>query len=452
MSGAGPATTVPTIVAMATAAGAGARAIVRLSGPDSRRLAVAVLAVADLPEPGIVGPATLDLGGGARLPLEVLTWRAPRSLTGEDVVEFHLPGWPPVVAEILRRLVVAGARPAARGEFVRRGLANGRLDLEGALAVGRLAAARTAEEVHAAAAALGGASARNGRALRSALLDALALVEAQLDFEDEDAEAVRPDELAAALARAGALARELAGRARHSAPADGETDVVLLGAPNAGKSALLLALCPGARTTVSSAPGTTRDALEARVLHGGRAFRLIDGPGVESDWPGLAAADHQAMANYVAWLPEGAVVLHLTDVSADPRAGGRAERLAAAGSRPVIEVASKVDLLADGGVTLGVLAVSSRTGAGLDALWTAIHAAAPAAPWPAAAELGESAAAEEVASLLASGDWQVRSGGLPLLALGLRDALERLERDGERPLAILPEVLDRIFSRFCIGK
>jgi len=418
---AGPASPVDTIVAAATAAGPGQRAIVRLSGEGCRALVCRVLdgwpplrseppaspdrgleeergVVAPAPAPesesesesesegvpelelppaGRAGQASLDLGGGARLPLELLAWRAPRSATGEDVVELHLPAWPPVVAELLRRCVQAGARPAARGEFTRRAVATGRLDLTQAQAVLDLSNAVNVEQLSAAAAALTGRGARMGRRLREALLDLLSQLEAHVDFEDEDAEAVDADTLRVGIAAAAELAGDLADDAARVPPRDGETDVVLLGPPNAGKSSLVMALAPGARLATSPMAGTTRDALEVALTRGGRRWRLLDGPGIDAgaepgagsgpesiqDTDAGASDEHgaeldqgqgqeldqglerQAMELFLSQLPEGALVLHVRDASAAPNDPGSARRARAAGSRSALTVLTKLDLL-----------------------------------------------------------------------------------------------------------
>jgi tRNA modification GTPase len=482
---AGPASApVDTIVAPATAAGPGERAIVRLSGPDAFALLGRVLELDRLPRPGHVGEARLDLGGGASLPLELLAVPAPRSATGEDVAELHLPAWPAVVAELLRRCVDAGARPAARGEFTRRAVASGRLDGARALALGRLYDARSPEEVTAAAAALTGPAARLGRQLRSALLDVLADLEAHVDFEDEDAEAVDVSALRLAVGRAADLAAALVSDAERAPPVDGETDVVLLGPPNAGKSTLVMALCPGAELAVSPVAGTTRDALCARVRRGGRCWRFLDGPGVDPESPGLDALDRAAMDLFLEQLPEAAVVLHVRDATAPWPDAGADLRVRAAGSRPALTVVTKLDRLDTGPREVGSLPdgegadtepgdpprgalgvpspgaldataavhVSGRTGQGLASLWSALEQRAPAARLPSAATRGEAQAAKDVAAALQAALSGASAAELPLLSLTLREALARLEVEAEQPLDITEEVLDRLFARFCIGK
>ena len=469
-----------TIVAPATAPGPGERSLLRLSGPGAFALASAVAAPGCELRPGRVAAGRIDAGDGLSVPVLLLPFRAPRSFTGEDVVELHLPGWPALVTEALARLVAAGARPAQRGEFPRRAIATGRLDLERGLALGRLVAARDAEQAAAAAAALSGEGAMARDALRESLLGALTLVEAHLDFEEEDTEAVDAETVRSALARVRAAAVRLA-RLGVGPPADGETDVVLLGPPNAGKSALFLALCPGACTTVSPLPGTTRDRLEAHCAHGGRRLRLVDGPGLErealrealrspavagkAEAESIAELDRAAMAAFARSLPPCAVVVDVEDGARPSPPSERAARRELAGCRPRVRVLSKADLPGFAAVAGGLaaeegaprLAVCAPRGEGLEALRDALLAAAPAPGAPDVAGLLAGGDAgrllAELESALATASGPVGpADALPLVSLVLRDALARLSSPGTGPGGLAEEVLDRVFAGFCIGK
>lgn len=457
---------VDTIVAASSAAGAGERAVVRLSGPRAFDVARALVLARDPLVPGRDARATFPLADGAPVPCALLCWRAPRSATGDDVVELQLPGWPVLVTEVLRRAMQAGARPAGRGEFTRRALLAGKLSLVQALAVGRLADARDRDEVASAALVLtGSVDALHGR-LRDALLDVLALVEAHVDFEEEDTEAVSSEALLAGLAGARALVDELLRAGAAAAPTDGELDVALLGPPNAGKSRLFGALCPGAHAAVSPVPGTTRDVLEARAVWWGRAVRVLDGPGYDSRPSDLL--DGLAMERHLRRLPPHAVVLLVAEAVPDgspPRE--RDERAlaacaAAAAGRPLLRVDAQIDR--SPGLAAGAraehdpslvarIAVSAQEGLGLDALRAAILAAAPASV---ARDLGacvQAEAARRVRPLLEEASQLDLPAALPLLALLLREALERMQLDPDAPAHDLDDaLLDRIFSSFCIGK
>jgi len=448
---------VDTIVAAITAAGRGERAAVRLSGPRAFELCERVLDVSAPPRPWHAGRGRLDLGQGVGVDVLLLGFRAPRSLTGEDVVELHLPGWPVLVTELLARLLATGARPAQRGEFSRRAVASGRADLPSVLAVARLVAARTAEEAADAAAALAGGLQRLHESLRDRLLAALALVEAHVDFEEEDTEAIGDDDVRGALAQAVETAARLQRAGTLAPPADGETDVAVLGPPNAGKSLLFLALCPGAETTVSPRPGTTRDALEARVTHGGRRWRVLDGPGVDRADPSgaLSELDRAAMDLYVRNLPRAAVVLLVTDAAAPPAPAARRALREAAGPRAVVEVLNKCDLLAQprcGARPGGAIAVSALRRLGLPELWAAVAAAAPAPSAPDTSTHGERQAAGAVLAALQPALARPLAGRLPELALALREALAALDDASGGAADLDRELLDRIFASFCIGK
>ena len=471
-----------TIVAACSAPGVGERSLVRLSGDGSHDVVRAVLDTDALPRPGRVGTARLDLGGSVHLPVVVLAWRMPRSFTGEDVVEIHLPGWPPVVTELVRRCVAHGARPAARGEFARRAVALGRIDLGQAVALGRLGSARTEQDARAAVAQLSRGVRGAHDDLRAELLAVLALLEAHVDFEDEDTESIDEAAVRDGLERLLAGTRRLADATTRGRQQDGETDVVLLGPPNAGKSLLFTRLVPGARTTVSPQAGTTRDVLEARVERAGRRYRVLDGPGV--DLPAAQAAqaardeldeldelDADAMRRHLAALPAASVVLLVEDVTdplpADRRVERRRALRAAAAGRSVVPVLNKVDRLRpdqrpEAG---GPLWVSALRGDGLPELWAAIEGAAPepAAPdvlmrsWWEAAELIEPLLEEALAPGAASGAGDPGPappllGVLPLLSVTLRDALDHLDREQDQVPDVTQEVLDRIFEGFCIGK
>ncbi len=470
-----------TIVAPCTAPGAGERAIVRVSGRMAHELTAQVLGGVPATEsedgqPGQpVVRALFDLGavrGDAPVPVQLLRWWAPRSLTGEHVVEIHMPAWPALVTEFVRRLVGAGARPAARGEFARRAWVHGKLDAAGVMALSQLVNATTIAEAAEAAEALVGQSSIARRELAAALLDALALIEAHVDFEEEDTEEVGEADLRAALERVADCAQAMGQRGSGAAVRDGVTDVVLLGVPNVGKSSLFGALCPGARSAVSAVAGTTRDALEAHVTRAGRRFRILDGPGLDEQFllpsglqdPGSEAADHQsldvlAMQRYVAQLPPDAVVLFV-DGPADgqPQAGTFADRLCQqlVADRPCVRVWNKIDLLPEqqrmGARSGGCLPVSALQGWGLEELWEAVLKVAPVALSGDLSLRADADAAQALLPWLEELDAAPLEGALPALSLALRDMLEVLERDADARLDVDEEILDRVFSGFCVGK
>ncbi|MFM7736006.1 MAG: tRNA modification GTPase, partial [Alphaproteobacteria bacterium] len=270
-----------TIAAIATARGPGAVAIVRLSGPAAFELATRVCAATDGRAPDLSEShrarlaRVRDAGGRTVDEVLLLPMRGPRSYTGEDVVEFQCHGGSLVPRLVLSCLLAAGAREARAGEFTQRAFLNGRMDLCQAEAVAALVEASSEPALEIARSQLDGRLSRVIAALRDRLLDARALVEAHLDFPEDDlpADASREIEstIEASLDEIRLLRRgfERARLAREGAR------VVLLGKPNVGKSSLLNSLLGRERALVSAEPGTTRDFLEEPLAIGPRGFRVL---------------------------------------------------------------------------------------------------------------------------------------------------------------------------------
>jgi tRNA modification GTPase len=271
-----------TIVALATPPGRGALAIVRLSGPEARAIAGAVIRPWPL-EPGRARLCSARDAEGTLLDRPIVTtYVAPRSYTGEDVVELATHGGLAVPTSIIAALVAAGARPALAGEFTRRALLNGKMDLAQAEAVGDLIDARSAAMQRAAIGQLDGGLSRRVRALRDAVLAVEALVAYDIDFPEEDDGPVPRARVEAAAQNvseqiAGLLATSPAGELVREGAV-----TVIAGAPNVGKSSLFNALLGRARSIVSSVPGTTRDAIDALIEPPGAPFplRLVDTAGL----------------------------------------------------------------------------------------------------------------------------------------------------------------------------
>ncbi|HYE99296.1 MAG TPA: GTPase [Planctomycetota bacterium] len=399
-----------TIVAPATPSGGGLRAVVRVGGPRAVELAGA--------RPGAV------------------VFRAPRSYTREDLVEIHLPASPPLVDRLVRDLLEAGARPARPGEFTLRAFLHGRLDLAQAEAVERLVAAEDEAERRAALRQLEGEFSRRLGAVEQACLDLAADAEAALDFSEEDIEIVTT---ADAGARAGAALRDLRALIADTAarPArDGRPVVVLHGRPNAGKSTLFNALA-GQDAIVSPTAGTTRDLLEADADLG-VPVRLVDAAGVAEGQTGLDAEGARRARDAAA---SADLVLFVVDPS-DPAERPR--------GWPCVVVESKADLH-PGPAPPGALRVSARTGEGLAALRRAVGAALDAGVSTAAFSVSarQRALLREAEEALARVPGAA-AAGLELAALELRSALAALGAVTGRDVG--EELLDRVFSRFCLGK
>lgn len=372
----------------------------------------------------------------------LVRFAAPASYTGEDVVELHHHGGAAVLdglARALRRW--PGLRPAEPGELTRRAFLNGKLDLTQGEAIADLIEAETAAQRRQALRQLDGGLGREVEAWRTMLLDALARIEAEIDFSAEEGDVgdgliapLRPS-LAATLQGIEAAIGKVAAAERLR---DGLV-VAVIGAPNVGKSSLVNLLARRDVAIVSEFPGTTRDVIEVRLDLEGWPVTLLDTAGLrESDDPierlGVARARQRAAAADLRLL-----VLDATDASS----AGRAEA--------ELIVANKVDLAA---APAGALAVSCRTGQGIDGLLAALAAKAAALM---AAEGGavptrerHRAALVDVRDALARVLAAPPAAEIALIAEDLRLAVRGLGRITGS--VDVEDVLDRIFASFCIGK
>jgi tRNA modification GTPase len=436
--------TADTIVACATPAG-GALAIVRMSGPKVRTIAVSLLGGEPLtPKRATRRPARHQ---GAHLDdvVAVLSL-GPLSFTGEDELEVTCHGAAPVVRALLDACAGLGCRLAEPGEFTRRAFLNGKLDLAQAEAVADLGRARTDAARRAALSRLSGGLSRRVEAVRAPLFDLLAEVEARLDHPDEELPPVPEAAVLSALEDARAGARSLlAGEKRGRLLRDGAR-VGLFGRPNAGKSSLLNALLRRDRAIVSPTPGTTRDVLEESVVLGGMPAVLIDTAGLR-DGGDEVESEGVRRAEDVLSSCDIAVLVHDSTVPASEAAALLDRAMSVRRDRPTLRVWNKTDLAA---APQGAVAVSAKTGAGLETLEAAVSSAAGLFDDEEAPACG----ARQVAALeaaLAELDAAAPVAARPeLLAAQLRAAIARLgdvlgEGAGE-------DVLDAVFSRFCLGK
>jgi tRNA modification GTPase len=336
----------PTIVAVATGPAAGGVGVVRLSGAGALAAARPLApAVPEAPEPRRAYlTAFVDEEGR---PLDeglFLFFRAPHSYTGEDVVELQAHGSPRLLELLVQRLLTApGVRSAEPGEFTRRAFLNGRLDLARAEAVADLVAATSEAAVRAAAAQGSGTLSARVRALRRALVDLRAGVEGALDFPDEAAEADL--EAAGGIAAALVDARALLADAQRGHLVRRGAKVVLFGPVNAGKSTLFNQLVGEERALVDAEPGTTRDAVEARLEWDGLGLSLVDTAGLRGA-EGAGRVEAKGIDKTRAALREAdlAVLLVPPEASDEQRDDWRRE----AGATPLLEVEGKADLTSAG--------------------------------------------------------------------------------------------------------
>ena len=438
-------TATETIFALATGAGRGAIAVIRMSGPACRDILVRLAGGLSKPRTASLRRLRCPETGDVLDEALVLWFPGPASYTGEDSAEFHLHGGPAVIAAVGAALAGSGARPAEPGEFTRRAFLNGRMDLTAAEGIADLIAAETDAQRRQALRQADGALARLYGAWADRLTRLLAHQEAAIEFAEDDLPTDLGDR-----ARQGAAALRAEIEAHLADGGRGERLregllVAILGAPNAGKSSLLNALAGREAAIVSARAGTTRDVVEVRMALAGVPVTLADTAGLreaadEIEQEGIRRARRRA--------EEADVVLAVFAADADPDA----ETLAWV--RPgALVLANKTDLAPARGEIGGVvpLAVSARTGAGLDALRVRLEAEAIRLAGAGDAAVltrpRHRAALSEAAAWLA----EAANAVLPELASeSLRAALRALGRLTGH--VGVEDVLDVVFRDFCIGK
>ncbi|HLQ22977.1 MAG TPA: tRNA uridine-5-carboxymethylaminomethyl(34) synthesis GTPase MnmE [Gemmatimonadales bacterium] len=436
------------IAALATPPGRSALAVVRLGGRGAFEVArrvirgfrteparTATLATFQAPDGSVI-----DRGLYAVFP-------APASYTGEDMVELSCHGGLAVPGRLLAALHTAGARPADPGEFTRRAVLNGKLDLVQAEAVGDLIDATTPAQARAALGQLEGGLSRRLEELRNHLVELQALLGYDIDFPDEDDGPVSPERISRALAEA----EDRVGRLLATGPwgerlREGAL-VVFAGRPNVGKSSLFNALLGTERALVTEIPGTTRDAIEAAAEFHGWPVRLVDTAGLQDAADRIERLGIEVSRRYLA-----AADLVLLCAEAGRPLGSDESGLA--DGRPGLVVRTKADLAPAGA---GELAVSCVSGAGLDVLRRAV----------AERIFGERVALADLEPALTR---QRHRDALARARDALEDARPHLGRGGDAVLVAhhvrratlaldelvgavdVDEVLGRVFASFCVGK
>jgi tRNA modification GTPase len=438
-----------TIVALSSDPGPGARAIIRLSGPAAvacvTRLFTSADSVVATRRRRYVGQVTLA-GVHSPLPAELYVWPAPRSYTGQELVELHTLSSGPLVDLLLAQLLDAGARAAQPGEFTLRAFLAGKLDLTRAEAVLSIIEAGNRQELLQALSQLAGGVERPLQVLRDDLLNLLADLEAGLDFAEEDIHFLEPTELLHRLAKGLAQLELLRKQLEQRTVSDRPFRVVLVGRPNAGKSSLFNALAGTPSALVSAEPGTTRDYLHRRLELEGVRLELLDTAGWQSP-AGTIEEQAQGLSQHQA---ERADLLLLCIEAGKPDDEEENGFQTRADLPPVVPVATKCDLAAP---PAGRLATSAVTGTGIAALRSFLAERAQARNQPPLAP-SLSRCRHHVEACLEhlrhAHEAVLFEEPAEVLALHLRAALDDL---GEMVGAIYTDdLLDRIFSRFCIGK
>ena len=440
-----------TIAAIATAPGAGGVGIVRLSGPRALEIARA-LCGREAPPRQALRALFRDAAGEVIDDGIVLAFPAPRSFTGEDVAELQAHGSPVLLRALVARCIELGARQARPGEFSERAFLNGKLDLVQAEAIADIIAAADVRAARAARRSLDGVFSQRVEALAEILLRLRVHVEAAIDFVDEPIETLGIPAVRNGIEQLRTDLRTLLAEAERGRRLRDGLHAVLLGPPNAGKSSLLNALAGDARAIVADVAGTTRDVLRETVRIDGLELVLADTAGLRE---GGDEIEREGMRRAHAEVQRADVALLVLDAR-DPQAGRAALEAAAAGVPRQLWILNKSDLLDPGAPPpAGGIAVSAKTGAGLDALHAALRELA-AGGAPDAVEGEFSARARQVGELQRTSEHaaaalaELDAGHLELAAEELRLGHAALGRITGQVRA--DELLGRIFSSFCIGK
>ena len=450
-----------TVAAISTAWGEAGIAVVRVSGSCAVPLARSILRFGPkgFPPPRTMRLAAL-LDGADNAIDQVLAvhFPGPHSFTGEDVVEVHTHGGTLVPQLCLEGLLRRGARMAEPGEFTRRAFLNGRMDLSQAESVLGIIRSRSEEALRAAARTLSGEFSEFVRQIRDELLTLQGDLEVGLDFPEDAAPAVDPIGLHDALETLRITLRDLEDRCSLGLLLREGIRVVISGRPNVGKSSLLNALLKQSRAIVTAVPGTTRDIIEETVTYRGIPIRLVDTAGlrVPSDEVEASGIERARAA-----LKQADICLWLLDGSA-PLEDADRDYIRSLGTRESIIVLNKADkalavteddlraIVPEG----RTLAISAKTGEGLDALKEAIAAIATAGG---ALDAGLNVTARQLSELRACAEAIAEAQrvleadmGQDVTAALLGTARKALERT--LGIAADDDLLDSIFSRFCVGK
>lgn len=469
-----PAAAIPgaadTIVAAATPLGRGALSLVRLSGPRAHQIARRLCRRWPTAPRQAVLTEIHDAAGATLDQAVVLRYDAPASFTGEDCVELSTHGGVLVPTTVVAALIGAGARIAEPGEFTRRALLNGKLDILQAEATADLIAAGSRAAQRVALHQLDGGLSRRILALRDSVIEIEALIAYDIDFPEEDDGPIAPERTLAALDDLERRLGELLATARGGELVREGALVVLAGKPNVGKSSLFNTLLGRSRAIVTAVPGTTRDALEAVVDTEPWPIRLVDTAGLRQPTDLVERLGIEVSESYVR---RAAVVLCCGEDAASLREVVAAVRRILEGEgdpvrRSLILVRTKCDL--DGaprsetsalGAELGAsatVAVSAETGAGIQSLLKSIgetlgrEAGAPELDAPvltqARHQLGVARALAELRDFRTA--WREEALPATVAAVHLHAAADALREliggiDTE-------QVLDEVFRRFCVGK
>lgn len=462
-----------TIAAIATAPGEAGVGMLRISGARAIEVADAVFRAAsgkrlkDAETQRVLYGHVVDEEGAPIDEVLALVMRAPHSYTREDVVELSCHGGSIVLRRVLGRVLAAGARSAERGEFTKRAFLSGRLDLSQAQAVMEIVSARTDRALRVAEGHLAGHFSGKIHAMRQKCLGLIAHLEAAIDFPEDEIDDVVIDEVEHAVTQLRQDIRALLATAHTGRILRDGLPTAIVGKPNVGKSSLMNALLREERAIVTDIPGTTRDSIEEYADIGGVPLRIIDTAGIrETD----DVVERIGVEKARGCIERAALVLALFD-GAQPLAAEDEEILSLVAGRPALLLLTKSDLppvttpaalaaayarCAGGDAAAPtILAISAREERGLSALAAAIGDFAGTGS---GLEEGSFVSDERSAALLRAADAQLGAAlktigaglSVDFISIDLRAAWEKLgEITGE---TVGEDIIDEIFSKFCIGK
>ncbi len=444
-----------TIAAISTALGEAAISVLRVSGPQALQVAAQAFKL-----PAKVTPRVAHLVHAVDEEGEtfdhglLLHFQGPASYTGEDIVEFHGHGGVLVTQRLLERLLACGARAAEPGEFTQRAFLNGKMDLTQAEAVMDLIHAQSTLALRAANEQLGGAIGREAQAMQQEIIPVLAHIEAYIDFPEED---ISPETGAALLLRLDAVldrAQKLISTSEQGRILRHGARTVISGEPNVGKSSLLNLLLGFERAIVSPTAGTTRDTIEEIIQVHGIPLRLVDTAGLRDSSDDIERVGIQRTEKE---LERADLVIEVVDASHAPADTHRLSLPPAIASRSIL-VLNKADLGTHPGWSgeANAIPLSCLNATGMEQLRDAIRAviatAGPlASDHPIAINARHKAAFERCADRLRAAKAALEANEAPeFIALEIREALQALgDVIGQ---VDVEQILDVIFSTFCIGK